>query len=542
MLRRNAAVLLCAVLFCAGAEKVPSACAKCGKPDHWSANCCSDGGAWEGLCDKGSTQQHTWAEGYNACIGAAAPAPETERLQKEGAVEMPEKKCTDAAGEPIWCHGGTPSDAPDTVAKTEADSTPRAAADRRAADKRAAQERRAADKRDHDARREKQGASKTDRAAVPVVDTAEPTAAPTAAPTTAPTAAPTAALTAASTAAPTAAPVADDIAVADDVGVADDVIGKHMKELALIHIPKTGGTSLEEAGAGLGYSWGKHFNHSKEGSVADPKRPQCSLWHVPPGMFVTNPYTAFDTFCVTRHPFTRAISQYLFYTAAKDDGCNGPDPTADCPEVVARVCNATGLNAYIHRTALAIRPGVAAITGPSGPVSSAAQAEDCHWLPQWMYIGDGAGGPKLCEHVLRQENLEADMAVLLEGRDEDLRLMRLRQMLAEHRYKAVSSCTLRVDHLDDESRRALLGIFSKDFETLSYDPELPLATDTLPSQAPGAWWRLRQDEKVGLDGYEMEEVYAIRRRRAARKRRMRAAKQTPPLAPLAPGRPSLGQP
>jgi hypothetical protein len=159
-----------------------------------------------------------------------------------------------------------------------------------------------------------------------------------------------------------------------------------------------------------------------------------------------------------------------------------------------------------------------------------------------MYIGDGAGGPKLCEHVLRQENLEADMAVLLEGRDEDLRLMRLRQMLAEHRYKAVSSCTLRVDHLDDESRRALLGIFSKDFETLSYDPELPLATDTLPSQAPGAWWRLRQDEKVGLDGYEMEEVYAIRRRRAARKRRMRAAKQTPPHAPLAPGRPSLGQP
>ena len=227
-------------------------------------------------------------------------------------------------------------------------------------------------------------------------------------------------------------------------------------------------------------------------------------------MFVTDPYSAFDTFCVTRHPFTRAISQYLFWTAAKDDGCNGPDPTEDCPEVVARVCNATGLNAYIHRTAAAIRAGVAAITGPSGPVSSDAQVEDCHWLPQWMYIGDGNGGPKLCEHVLRQENLEADMAVLLEGRDEDLRLMRLRQMLAEHRYKEVASCTLQVGDLDDESRRALLGIFSKDFETLSYDPELPLATATLPSQppdagpGPGGWWRLRQDERVGLDGYAMD--------------------------------------
>ena len=134
------------------------------------------------------------------------------------------------------------------------------------------------------------------------------------------------------------------------------------------------------------------------------------------------------------------------------------------------------------------------------------------------------------------------MAVLLEGRGEDLLLMRLRQMLAEHRYKEVSGCTLRVGDLDDESRRALLGIFSKDFETLSYDPDLPLATAPLPSQgvqAPGAWWRLRQDEKVGLDGYEMEEVYAIRRRRAARNRRMRATKQTPPLAPW---QSKLGQP
>ena len=72
------------------------------------------------------------------------------QLQKEGAaVEMPEKKCTDAAGEPVWCHGATPSDALDTVAKTDADSTRGAAEDRRAADKRAAQERRVQPKKPH---------------------------------------------------------------------------------------------------------------------------------------------------------------------------------------------------------------------------------------------------------------------------------------------------------------------------------------------------------------------------------------------------------
>ena len=94
-----------------------------------------------------------------------------------------------------------------------------------------------------------------------------------------------------------------------------------------------------------------------------------------------------------------------------------------------------------------------AITGLSGPVDSDAQAEDCHWLPQWMYIGEG--GSKLCEHVLRQENLETDMAALLEGRDEDLALMAVRQALAGHRYKRVSSCALQVGDLDSESRKAL---------------------------------------------------------------------------------------
>ena len=78
------------------------------------------------------------------------------------------------------------------------------------------------------------------------------------------------------------------------------------KELAFIHIPKTGGTSIEEAGAQVGFSWGKHFNFSAtntQSSACD------SLYHVPPGMLETHPYAAFDTFCAKRHPYTRAISQ-----------------------------------------------------------------------------------------------------------------------------------------------------------------------------------------------------------------------------------------
>ena len=50
-------------------------CSKCGFNDKGAGNCCSKGGAWQGTCkDEGG--DHTFVDGFNACIGAnemAAP-------------------------------------------------------------------------------------------------------------------------------------------------------------------------------------------------------------------------------------------------------------------------------------------------------------------------------------------------------------------------------------------------------------------------------------------------------------------------------------
>ena len=289
------------------------------------------------------------------------------------------------------------------------------------------------------------------------------------------------------------------------------------KELAFIHIPKTGGTSIEEAGAQVGFSWGQHFNFSATNTQSSACN---SLYHVPPGMLETHPYAAFDTFCAKRHPYTRAISQYLFYTVATDPGCQGKDPGVDCPGILSRVCNAAGLNAYIDGVTARIRGGVLAIPGLLGPVDQSAETEDCHWLPQWMYIGDG--GTELCKSVLRQENLQADWAVLLEGRDDDARdkLLRVRELLASHSYKDSSGCSLQVGDLNGPSRKQLQEIFAKDFEALDYGPELVAHAVTLAQPpGPGQPWQLSADEWVSLDRAEMEEAtQAARHRRAARSR------------------------
>lgn len=52
----------------AGPAHPSLACAKCGTALRGSANCCSPGGEWEGMCDEGEgTRPHTWVDGYNAC-------------------------------------------------------------------------------------------------------------------------------------------------------------------------------------------------------------------------------------------------------------------------------------------------------------------------------------------------------------------------------------------------------------------------------------------------------------------------------------------
>ena len=66
-------------------RKLPT-CAKCGQKNMAALNCCSDGGAWEGLCGKDG--QYTWHEGFQACrVADAAKAEEAAAAEKQKATD-----------------------------------------------------------------------------------------------------------------------------------------------------------------------------------------------------------------------------------------------------------------------------------------------------------------------------------------------------------------------------------------------------------------------------------------------------------------------
>ena len=75
------------------------------------------------------------------------------------------------------------------------------------------------------------------------------------------------------------------------------------EDLVFVHIPKTGGTTIEEeAYRKHGILWGRR-------ALQSSNRTHCSPWHAPPSL---NPgyYSGRRVFCVVRHPLDRLISEY----------------------------------------------------------------------------------------------------------------------------------------------------------------------------------------------------------------------------------------
>jgi len=154
-------------------------------------------------------------------------------------------------------------------------------------------------------------------------------------------------------------------------------------ELKFIHIPKTAGTAIEDAGRKAGLWWGRFDRSDHVGHINS----SCMFWHEVP----ISRDESVRTFCVMREPFDRILSEIRYELALEGRSC-------------------------LSEQELNFRVDFCARKG---------QHMDCHWIPQYEYV-------KHCDHILRYDHLHHDFNVLMKAYGYKVRLPEQHTMPADH--------------------------------------------------------------------------------------------------------------
>lgn len=230
-----------------------------------------------------------------------------------------------------------------------------------------------------------------------------------------------------------------------------------LEPLTMIHVPRTGGSTIEDCTwlePRPGDKWGKHHpdisNQVEEFRLgADCRRTPQSTWvdccfrqHVPPSLLSWH-FDGRETFCVVRDPYERAISQLGF----------------DIRFYSKYSANVTDLNRFI--------------TTELPRFKQLPYLSDCHFLPQAAYVRGWDGDARKvdreqrsCKHVLRYENLAKDFNGLMEEKGYPYRIDENKRN--GHTNSPESCKSLRKEDLNAEARRLIEEVYRDDFELFGY--------------------------------------------------------------------------
>jgi Sulfotransferase family. len=227
---------------------------------------------------------------------------------------------------------------------------------------------------------------------------------------------------------------------------------QNTRRLELLHIPKTGGTSLEVVAAKHNITWGAcHWIPKLVGGLdcpPDTKRAErasmhhvklkTSNWHLPVRFIneTANPYADADIFVVVRDPFTRIVSEWNFVPPEKSEIMQGFD-----------VNSSDHMNKWITiqlKKMLSLMPGT----------TEYHEHLDSHIIPQYLYV-EGLNNV----HVLKMENLKEEFECLMQ---------RYKYNLTLELHTNFATGALTVANLSKSTKSLIGKAYAKDFETFGY--------------------------------------------------------------------------
>lgn len=214
-------------------------------------------------------------------------------------------------------------------------------------------------------------------------------------------------------------------------------------QATLLHIPKTGGTAIEEAAIMKQVRWGMYLMQGRAELARHGEWHWfCQLYHTPPALLEdASVYEKSETFCVTRHPYERAISEYT-YMLSVPWGDNIPE---------AGRCEASSLNSYLQEKMRDYS---------KGPYMK--YMNDCHFIPQSEYIW--GKGKRWCHDVFRFQDFPDKFNLLMRSKGSNVRVH------ADHRVNAFHDICpkMSVSMLNNETLALLQQVYKNDFEPLGY--------------------------------------------------------------------------
>jgi hypothetical protein len=239
------------------------------------------------------------------------------------------------------------------------------------------------------------------------------------------------------------------------------------RKLVFVHIPKTAGTTIEEAG-GLQakVAWGSClFNHKpkRRGGVCRYPPGQfewpmkIGYWHLPTQLFPlkgTNPYENADLFAVVRDPYDRLLSEFYYICRKKIT------QWWDAVE-----CNRTRIHDPDYMNEWMQEKLQRTLTPASERMSSNDKAQvyldhNGHFTPQYDFIV-APGGIRTVDYVLRMDNLQPEFTALMKAYGMDAALSPHKKNVARN-----DTNDLQARHFDSKTRSLIHEKYEHDAELL----------------------------------------------------------------------------